>query len=138
MNKYSLESERRAPPLPPPARPAESVACWDREVPAGAPHGGRVDLGPSLLCCVGGEAFTVCSAQLDPSQTSLTPASVCSLSAHFRTQRTCLFLTAPVPLGFCRPDVSITPSAWRTDAAAQSSFLQTQIHFLLYSVILYV
>ncbi len=82
--------------------------------------------GTLLLCwCWRGGLHSLLSTA-GSSQTSLTPASVCRLSAQFRTQK-----HGPrCRLGFCRPDASITPSARRTDAAAQSAFLQILMRFL--------
>lgn len=125
MNKQSLESERRAPPLCQLGQ-LSLLHAGTGEVPAGAPQWRAGGFGTLLLCwCWRGGLHSLLSTA-GSSQTSLTPALVCSLSAHFRTQK-----HGPrCRLGFCRPDASITPSAWRTDAAAQSSFLQIQMLFL--------
>ncbi len=107
-----------AAPLPPPARPAESVACWDRgSACRGSTMAGGCIWDPPLVLVLAGR----------PSQSAQHSWILTNLpDSGFRTQK-----HGPrCRLGFCRPDASITPSAWRTDAAAQSSFLQILMRFL--------
>ncbi len=106
--------------------PSASSASWvccmlgQGKCLPGLHNGGRVYLGPSSCVGVGGEAFTVCSAQLDPHKPPwLRLQSAGSLLTSERRN------TAPGAVS-----AFITPSAWRTDAAAQSSFLQILMRFL--------